>query len=180
MSTFGIYQKLVGWKWRFGTFCSLFVLFTQQSHGLSCRTVDIAKAIEVAQAPENVGLQNAGCQTALFTNALILIMYCCPKIHACIFIHTVIKAIAMAEMPAQTRVEACGVRVRVLVTYYRCISEEYTSSFSFKKKPWDEEIVFTCIASPLTPKISRWKSTVFKWRKILFSPLIIQTRITSK
>lgn len=109
------------------------MLFTQQSHGLSCRTVDIAKAIEVAQAPENVGLQNAGCQTALFTNALILIML--PKIHACIFIHTVIKAIAVVEMPAQTRVEACGVRVRVLVMYYRCISKEYTSSFSFKKKP---------------------------------------------
>lgn len=103
-----------------------------------------------------------------------------PKIHACIFIHTVIKAIAVVEMPAQTRVEACGVRVRVLVMYYRCISKEYTSSFSFKKKPWDEEIVFTCIAFPLTPKISRWKSRVFKRSKILFSPLIIQTRITSK
>lgn len=180
MSTFGIYQKLVGWKWCFGTFCFLFVLFIQQSNGLSWCTVEVAKAFEVAQDPENEGLQNAACQTALFTHPLILITYCCPKIYACKFIHTVIKAIAVVEIPVQTRLEAWGVRLTVLVVHNRGISKKYTTSFSFKKKPWDEEIMFTCIVFPLTPEIRRWKSRVLKQRKILFSPLIIQTRIASK
>lgn len=182
MSTFGIYiyQKLVGWKRCFGTYCFLFVLFIQQLNGLSRCTVEVAKAIEVAQDPENAGLQNAECQTAWFTHPLILIMYCCPKIHACIFIHTVIKAIAVVETPAQTRLEAWGVWLTVLVVYCRGISKKYTTSFSFKKKPWDEEIMFTCTVFPLTSEISRWKSRVLKQRKTLFSPLIIQTRIASK